>query len=98
MRFYHRTTAANAAGILRHGFRDGTDTHMTDHVFSGVWLSAEPFDANDGTSTLLAVDLNLEQALIDEYEWIEEGKTRREWLIPSALLNSNASVGLAMEE
>lgn len=97
MRLYHRTTAAAAAQILRGGFRDSTGTYMTDQEFSGVWVSEVPLDINDGPpgDTLLEIDLPIEQTLIDEYEWPEDGKTRREWLVPSALLNAHASVRLA---
>ena len=46
----------------------------------------------------MEIDLDIEPDAIDEYEWLEDGKTCREWLIPSALVNAHASVKLATEE
>jgi hypothetical protein len=60
---------------------------MSDQTFSGVWVSDVPFDENDGASgdTLLTIDIP--DALFQEYEWVEEGKSRRESLIAARLLN-----------
>jgi hypothetical protein len=33
------------------------------------------------------VDLPLSEADLDQYEWKEEGKVYREWLIPAAIIN-----------
>jgi hypothetical protein len=81
MILYHRTTAANAEQIQRDGF-------ALEH--SGVWLSNMPRDINEGAygDVLLKVDLP-EQAIAD-YEWIEEGKPYREWLVPAQLINAQA--------
>jgi hypothetical protein len=38
------------------------------------------------------VDLPLDDAQLGEFEWIEEGKQYREWLVPAALLNENATI------
>ena len=98
-RFYHRTSLAVAAAILQDGFRDHVGTYMTDQEFRGVWLSDEPLDVNEGAigDALLEIDLGLEDDAIDRYEWIEEGKGYREWLIPAALINANASIRLSEE-
>ena len=67
-------------------------SYGTDFAFSGVWFSEEPMDANDGVvgEALLAVDIP--QGIVDEYEWIEDGKFAREWLVPAALVNAHAKV------
>ena len=96
MKMYHRTTSANAERILGEGFNDGTETYLTDREFSGVWLSAEPFDCNEGAvgDTLLCVDLDCAESDLADFEWIEEGKTKREWLIPAEIVNSRSHVSI----
>jgi hypothetical protein len=86
--FYHRTSAAVAATILREGFRDGTGNYLTDRKWSGVWLASEPLDENEGAfgDTLLEVQVRGTSETLARYEWIEEGKGYREWLIPAAIL------------
>ena len=107
MILYHRTTRKTAEAIKK-GFKDGKGTYMTDTEFSGVWLSDVPLDSNEGASgdVLFEVKVNLPAPEMDYYEWVEEGKPYREWLIPAALLNahstfreiSDAEVGDHLEE
>lgn len=89
--FYHRTTQKAAAAILADGFRDGRGTYMTDRMFAGVWLSDTPLEDNEGAcgEALLRITID---ANLDDYEWIEEGRFFREWLVPAALLNEQAKV------
>jgi hypothetical protein len=89
MRLFHRTSRQNANEILRDGFRDATDYYTTDELHTGVWLSNKILDGNEGANgdTVLSVDLS-EEAIAD-YEWIEEGKSHREWLIPAAVVATN---------
>jgi hypothetical protein len=74
---------------MRDGFCDATGSYLTDTEHTGVWVSAVPFDGNDGihdSSLVIAIELeSLDH--IAEWEWVEEGKSRREWLIPAAVLN-----------
>ena len=88
MRFFHITSNANAEAILKEGFRDATVYYLTDQQHTGVWVSGEPFDGQylDDANTLFAVEIP--EDAISEFEWVEEAKTIREWLIPAALLNS----------
>jgi hypothetical protein len=53
-----------------------------------------PLDANDGAhgDVLFEVTLKLPEAMISGYEWVEEGKGYREWLMPAAVLNSHATL------
>jgi hypothetical protein len=97
--FYHRTTSAAAYTILREGFRDGTGTYLAERQFSGIWLSQTPFDANDGVwgDTLLEVTIDLAADVLADLEWVEEGKQRREWLVPAVLLNPNCRVRIVEE-
>lgn len=92
---YHRTTRDAANNILANGFCDTTGTYMTEHEYTGIWLSNVPLDANEGTKgdILLRVRLPLPESAIAQYEWIEEGKPYREWLVPADLINPIMVVG-----
>ena len=91
---FHVTTAENAKAILRDGFRDGHGSYMTDHEFSGVWLSDQPLDENEGAwgDTVLAVAFTITEVELNFYEWVEEGKPYREWLIPAQIIKQFATV------
>jgi hypothetical protein len=86
---YHRTTEDAARQILADGFGDGEGCYLTENLYSGVWLSGRPLDANEGAcgNTLLRVELTKGEHKIAEFEWIEDGKPYREWLIPASLIN-----------
>ena len=96
-KFFHRTDNANA--ILASGFKDGTGNYLTTSEYSGGWLSNVPLDANEGTfgETLLLVELEISEEELSQYEWIEEGKGYREWLIPAALINTKGKVRIVEE-
>ena len=94
MILYHVTSSESAAAIKRDGFRDTGGSFMTESEHRGVehhgvWLSDRPLDANEGawSDTVIAVDLPLSKADLDQYEWKEKGKGYREWLIPAAIIN-----------
>jgi len=79
-----------ARQILAEGFRNGRGTYMTDEEFEGVWVSDRPLDPNEGAfgNAVLEIEISLPRAVLDLYEWTEEGpKDYREWLLPAALLN-----------
>ena len=85
MKVYHRTKAADA--ILAEGFRDGEGHYLTSNLYRGVWLSNVPLDENEGAwgDTLLSLDIP--ESVIAEYEWVEEGKPYREFLVPADTVN-----------
>lgn len=87
MTFYHRTRPAAAAAILKHGFRNGSGSYMTARRWRGVWLSDRP-DATvpDGAPDVLFA-LTIPVAAIRQYEWVTEGNTYREFLVPAAVVN-----------
>lgn len=97
---YHRTTAAAARAILTGGFRDGTGTYLTKNVYSGVWLSDIPLGANEGAGgdTLLEVALDLPDAELARFEWVEEGRCFREFLVPAELVNRRGSARALTDE
>lgn len=100
MRLFHRTSVDAARVILNSGFKDGTGKYMTTNKYSGVWLSNVPLTLNEGADgdTLLEVNLDLPDEELQLYEWAEEGKPYREWMIPAALINTRARVRIIDEE
>ena len=82
---YHVTYEADA--ILTDGFRDGEGTYLTANVYRGGWVSDIPLDVNGGAvgNRLLAIDLP--ETVIADFEWVEDDKAYREWLVPAEVLN-----------
>ena len=58
-------------------------------------MSDRPLDNSEGASGETLLQVEVEEPLIAAYEWIEEGKPYREWLIPAAVLNKAGQVKLA---
>ena len=75
---YHVTTEENAEAIIRDGF--------TQREHKGVWVSDVRLTDAPGNTTL-EVTLSVEEKALAAFEWIEEGKGYREWLVPARLLN-----------
>jgi hypothetical protein len=94
IRLYHRTSAQAAGQIQMDGFRDGKGTYLTDHEFTGVWVSLVPLDCNQGANGDVLLELSADITLEDiaDYEWVEDGKTYREWLVPASLLNARCTI------
>jgi len=65
-----------------------------------VWLSDQPLSVNEGAdgSAVLLVTFSILLARLAEFEWVEEGKGYREWLVPAEFINKHATVALALEE
>jgi len=87
-RVYHATTLANADAIEAQGFRDTTGSYYTSTDHSGVWVSDRPMNEGDGPGLVAWFQIDVDKATLAGYEWIEEGKPYREWLIPAALVNT----------
>lgn len=85
MRCYHRTDDSDA--ILRDGFRDGVGRYMTDTEFTGVWLSDRPLDANEGAVGDVVLSIEIPEEVVVPFEWVEEFKSYREFLVPAAIVN-----------
>jgi hypothetical protein len=94
MILYHRTDPQAAQSILREGFRDSTGNYLTTNIYSGVWLSNVPLDENEGAfgDILLEVTLEITESEIGQYEWIEQGKPYREFLVPAAQINARMKI------
>ena len=90
--FFHRTTRASADAILATGFKDATGHYGTRNQYTGVWISNEPLDMNEGASGDVLLVVEIDPALIEAYEWVEERKPYREFLVPAEVLNSDATL------
>lgn len=94
MRLYHRTSGEAAIGITRGGFRDATGSYLTisGNDYTGVWFSNIPLDVNEGAHGDTVLTLEMPIRLIREYEWIEDGKPYREFLVPAAIVNAHGRI------
>jgi hypothetical protein len=93
--FHDRLSSDNRAAadaIMSGGFRDGVGFYGTPRRWSGVWVSDRPLDCNEGTrgDALLRIKLSTRPYELDQFEWVEEGKTYREWLVPAVFLRVRA--------
>jgi hypothetical protein len=72
---------------------------MTAREWSGVWVSDRPLDANEGAEgeVLLAID-GLGEHEVEPFEWIEEGKEYREFLVPADVLNERGACRVLEDE
>jgi hypothetical protein len=93
--YYHRTNVAEA--ILSHGFRDSTGSYLFVGGFTmtGVFIANTPVGVNEGAigDQVLRIDFPDDQDL-DFYELVQEESTYREWCVPAALLNDQATLTL----
>jgi hypothetical protein len=98
VKVYHRTSSEVAAVILADGFRDGEGTYGTGEMFRGVWLADTPLDDNEGAhgDTVLAVEIP--ETVLTEWEWVEEGKRYREFLVPAEITNAYPPEVVAEED
>ena len=85
MRLYHRTYHHEA--ILEHGFRDAEGTYLTTEKHSGVWVSDRPLNGNEGAEGDVVLAIEVPERDIAPFEWIEEEKGYREFLVPADTLN-----------
>jgi hypothetical protein len=94
MTLYHRTTTKVAEAILGKGFRDGRGNYLTESTYSGVWLSLVPLDANEGACGEVFFELvtDMTEPELAEFEWIEEGKPYREFLVPAKIVNARMRI------
>jgi hypothetical protein len=95
MLVYHRTHHSDAT--LRDGFRDSYKAAVTEAgdmiEFHGVWMSADsPLGENQAAHGPLdaggVIELDIPEVLFTTYEWVEEGKTYRESMIPADKLKA----------
>ncbi len=89
---FHGTSKAAAEQIRAHGFRDATGTYMTSRKVTGTWLSDRPLDESEGACSQAYFEVEIEGSLVEPYEWIEEGKPYREFLVPARIINNHGKI------
>ena len=52
-----------------------------------MWVSDEPLTVNEGAPGDTLVVLDIPESVVANYEWIEEGRGFREFLVPAEVLN-----------
>lgn len=88
MKFFHTTWAHAADSIEAAGFRDGEGTYGTSNVYAGVWVADKVLGINEhGGDVDTILVLEIPEAELVEFEWVEDGKPYREFLVPAELLN-----------
>jgi hypothetical protein len=87
MKLYHRTTEQKARAIIKDGFKDQEGNYLTDTRHMGVWVSNVPLDPNEGATGDTLLEMTIPECVVRSFEWIEEGKPYREFLVPAAILN-----------
>jgi hypothetical protein len=89
MRLYHRTDHQSALQILADGFRD----HSSELGRTGVWLGDEACLEETGIylqpfgQLRWVLELDIPDDVIAPFEWVEELKGYREFLVPAEVLN-----------
>jgi hypothetical protein len=91
---FHRTTQEAATLILHGGFRDVTGRYLTNQEWSGVWVADRPLDNSEGASGEIVLQIEIPEKALRRYEWIEEAKPYREWLVPASILNNAGTIKL----
>jgi hypothetical protein len=69
---------------------------MTRNLHTGVWVSDIPFGYEMDGQRLLAIDIP--ETVVAGFEWTEDGKTYREWLVPAEVLNRYGVTEVMNEE
>lgn len=85
MRLYHRSYYAEV--IATEGFRDGEGGYLTAGTHRGVWMSDQPLNVNEGAQGDVILAVEMPEDIAAPFEWTEEGKGYREFLIPAETLN-----------
>lgn len=96
--YFHRTTEAGAAAILRKGFRDTKGTYGATQEHEGVWLSDVPLDVNEGAKGDSLLVVEIDSVYVENNEWVEKGKCYREYQVRAEILNRHATVRRATVE
>ena len=93
MKLYHTTTPDAARKIQAQGLRDRTGHYLTSTEHTGVWLADAPLTVNEGTTGNQVLEVCFPDDFdLSEWEWVEEGKPYREFLIPADRINPVAQI------
>lgn len=67
---------------------------MATEEYEGVWLSDRQVDSNEGACGEVLFEVNIPAGLINKYEWKEECKSHREFLVPDHIINKHGDVSV----
>lgn len=99
MKVYHGTNLEAGERIEREGFRDATRGYHTTGQHTGVWVSDSPRVGDFGLGYKDAwFEIEISEQVIEPFEWVEEGKTYREWLVPAHVINTHARRRMPTDE
>jgi hypothetical protein len=62
-----------------------------------VWLSDRDINEDPGAHTAVLLAVEIPAVLLDPFEWIEDGKPYREFLVPASVLNQVGRVTKLLE-
>jgi hypothetical protein len=95
---YHLTSPESGDAIEADGFRDSTGSFMTRSEHMGVWVSDRLLMLLCPFEDPACFEVEVPDDILARYEWIEEGKGYREFLVPAAVLNAHQPRRLSDEE
>jgi hypothetical protein len=97
--FYHRTNGITAREIIDGGFSDTSGYFLNNRIWTGVWLSSIPVDGEQDAEedSFLMVKLDIDERELSRWEWMAEGRSYREWLVPAAIVNRCAAVEMVQQ-
>jgi hypothetical protein len=91
---YHRTRADIARSILATGFQDGDGYYMTNNHHGGVWFSDSPLGPEEGAYGDTMLFIRVHENEIVRFEWTDQEKPYREWLIPAHVVNQLGPIAI----
>jgi hypothetical protein len=89
VKVYYITQAENAASVLANGFRDGTGRPASQAEHRGVWVCDRLLVLLSGIELgdVACFEIRVPREWLLRYEWREEGRGYREFLVPAIELN-----------
>jgi hypothetical protein len=93
---YSVTSTESAEAILRNGFSETDCFFGRGKALVGVWLCDRPLNAKDGVmgEAIVAVAFNVEPAELSFYKLIDDGKSYRQWCLPSSLIRAHGKISI----
>ena len=61
-----------------------------DRIWKGVWVSNLPLDPDEGAEGDALLEIRIPESEVTPFEWAEEKKPYREFLVPAHVLNERA--------
>ncbi len=94
MILYHVTHRKAAESIQKNGFKDSSGYYGLSTTQRGVFFSDKLLDGNDvplrqdeELDSFFKVDID--EKIINSYEWVHDYTAFREWCIPSEIINKH---------